>query len=420
MTGEANDTSRRPKRGRPGSSDAAALRIVLVYAVVATAWILFSDAAIRLMFPDPDLLTRASSMKGTLFVAVTSALLFLQIRGDLGRLQESGDRLRESESRFRRVVDVSPVPMGIYDADGRVTLVNAAFTHVLGYTPIDLPTVSDWWVAAYPDATYRQRIADEWSREIERTERTGDEFAPVEARIRCKDGTERFMLVTSALLGSASSERVVVLFDLTEREQSELSLLESKERLARLVKSVIVLIGKVVETRDPYTQGHEAGVARIGRLIAEEMGMSAFEADGIEVAALVHDVGKLGVPAEILTKPGRLTRIEFDLIKAHSRLGYDILKDMDFDWPVADIVLQHHERMDGSGYPDGILGEDILPAARVLMVADVVEAMAAHRPYRPAVGLDAAMAEITSHPEKFDASVVCACKALYESGRIPV
>ena len=228
------------------------------------------------------------------------------------------------------------------------------------------------------------------------------------------------MLVSSAELGVSSAERVVVFLDLTEREQSEQSVVRSNERLERVLKSVIALIGKVVEARDPYTQGHEEGVARIGRAIAEEMGLPDDEVAGIEVAGLVHDVGKLGVPAEILTKPGKLTPAEFALIEAHSQLGYDILKDLDLDWPVAEAVLLHHERMDGSGYPNGVTGDAISMGARVLMVADVVEAMAAHRPYRPALGIDAAMAEVTSHPEKFDPQVIEACQRLYEAGRLEV
>jgi putative nucleotidyltransferase with HDIG domain len=159
-------------------------------------------------------------------------------------------------------------------------------------------------------------------------------------------------------------------------------------------------------------------VAVLSRLIAEEMGLPEAEVDGIEVAALVHDIGKLAVPAEILTKPGKLSSVEFELIKGHSQGGYDILKDIDFDWPIADIVLQHHERMDGTGYPNGLSGDEILLAARILMVADVIEAMAAHRPYRPALGLEAAMVEITGHPEKFDPHVISVCASLYEAQKI--
>ena len=391
---------------------------MLVYAVVATAWILFSDDVARAMFVDPDILTRVSNIKGALFVLVTSALLFFQIRGDLERLQATGDRLRDGERRFRSIIDLSPVPMAVSDAGENVTLTNAAFTDLLGYTRDDIPTLSDWWSTAYPDPAYRQAATDAWNREIERSQKAEEPFVPLEARIRGKDGTERFMLVNSAALDSGGSEQVVVFFDLTERELSEQSVLRSNERLALVLKSVIGLIGKVVEARDPYTRGHEEGVARIGRQIAEEMSLPREEIEGIEVAGLVHDVGKLGVPAEILTKPGALSHVEFELIKGHPQLGYDILKDIDFGWPVAETVLQHHERMDGSGYPGGIAGEEISMGARVLMAADVIEAMSAHRPYRAALGLDAAVEEVKSHPEKFDPRVIEACVRLHEAGRI--
>jgi len=420
LDSNAGGTKLRPQQGWQGGPTASALRIVLVYAVAAVAWIVSSDVLSRAMTIDADMLTVVAIAKGALFVFVTSALLYFQIRGNLARLQQSGDSLRESERRLRRVVDVTPVPMAMNDADGNVTLTNDAFIRVLGYTQEDIPTLFDWWETAYPDPAHRQSIADAWEREIERSQQTGEAVIPLESRTRCKDGTERFMLMSAASLGAAPSERVVVLFDLTEREQAEQAVLHSNARLAKVLKSVIGLIGKVVETRDPYTQGHEEGVARIGRQIAEEMGLSADEADWVEVAGLVHDVGKLGVPAEILTKPGKLTNAEFGLIKAHSQLGYDILKDVDFDGPVAETVMQHHERMDGSGYPGGVLGGDISTSARILMVADVVEAMAAHRPYRPALGIEAAMTEIVSHPEKFDLQVTQACVRLYDAGRISV
>lgn len=396
------------------------MRIVLVYAVVASVWILASDFLSRAMTIDPNLLTAVAIAKGVLFVLVTSALLFVQIRGGLASLRESGDQLRESEHRFRRVIDVSPVPMTMNDADGNVSLTNDAFVKLLGYDQKDIPTLSEWWPKAYPDPTYRRRIADAWRSELERSESAGDAFTPMEARIRSKDGAERIMLLSSASLGAASSERVVVFYDITEREQAKDAVLRSNERLEEVLKSVIALIGKVVEARDPYTQGHEEGVARISRSIAEEMGLPAADVEAVEVAGLVHDVGKLGVPAEILTKPGTLADAEYALIKEHSQWGYDILKGIDFDWPVADIVLQHHERMDGSGYPRGLVGDDISMAARILMAADVIEAIGAHRPYRPALGLDAAMAEITDHPEKYDPQVASVCVRLYDAGRIEV
>lgn len=420
MSAKADSSGRPPGRGRHRTPVRSALRIVLVYAVVAGVWIWASDLLSRGLTVDPNMLTLVAIAKGTLFVVVTSALLFLQIRDDLAHLQSSADEVRASEQRCRRIIDVSPVPMTMNDADGNVTLTNEAFVRSLGYTKDDIPTVSEWWPKAYPEPEYRRRMMDAWDREIAQSQQPGDAFSPLEARIRSKDGTERSMLLSTAPLGTDSTEQVAVFFDITDRKAAEDALLTSNERLEQMLKSVTALIGKVVEARDPYTQGHEQGVARIGRLIAEEMGLPADEVEGIEVAGLVHDVGKLGVPAEILTKPGNLSSVEHELIRAHSQGGFEILKDIDFDWPVANIVRQHHERMDGSGYPAGLVGNDILMAARILMAADVIEAMGAHRPYRPALGLEAAMTELREHPEKYDPQVVVACERLHEAGRLAV
>jgi PAS domain S-box-containing protein/putative nucleotidyltransferase with HDIG domain len=192
----------------------------------------------------------------------------------------------------------------------------------------------------------------------------------------------------------------------------------TNERLEGLLHQVTVALGRVVEARDPYTSGHEERVATLARQIAIEMGLTEADAAGVEIAGLVHDIGKLSVPAEILTKPSALSAIEFRLIREHSKTGYDILKDISFEWPVADIVLQHHERIDGSGYPNGIKGDQMLPLARILAVADVVEAMASHRPYRPAVGLTAAIEEISGHPDHYDREAAAACVRLYEAGAI--
>jgi putative nucleotidyltransferase with HDIG domain len=148
------------------------------------------------------------------------------------------------------------------------------------------------------------------------------------------------------------------------------------------------------------------------------MGLPEDTLNGISMAGLLHDIGKLRVPAEILTKPGQLSDAEFALIHEHPVQGFEILSHIDFPWPIAEIVYQHHERMDGSGYPRQLSGDEILVPARILAVADVVEAMASHRPYRPALGLDKAMDEITTHPESFDAKVVAACVALYERREI--
>jgi putative nucleotidyltransferase with HDIG domain len=191
------------------------------------------------------------------------------------------------------------------------------------------------------------------------------------------------------------------LYENMKRKQSELQ---------KAMDGIIHAISRVVETRDPYTAGHQRRVAELARTIAREMALSEWQTTGIFVAGLLHDVGKVAVPSEILAKPGKISQYEFSIIKNHSQIGYDILQKIDFPWPVTRAVIQHHERIDGSGYPRGLSGDDIIIEARILGVADVVEAMSSHRPYRPALGLHAALEEISrSSGILFDPEVVDAC-----------
>jgi putative nucleotidyltransferase with HDIG domain len=199
---------------------------------------------------------------------------------------------------------------------------------------------------------------------------------------------------------------------------SQTKLRESNVQLTEMVYEVAEAMGRVVEARDPYTQGHQERVARVAKSIAEEMGLPREEIDGVEMAGLVHDIGKMCVPAEILSRPGTLSPVEMNLIRQHPQSSYDILKGIAFPWPVAEIALQHQERMDGSGYPRGLKGVDTLLASRILAVADVVEAMSSHRPYRPALGLDLAIQELTKHPGLYDPLVTASCKRLYEAGKL--
>jgi PAS domain S-box-containing protein len=189
---------------------------------------------------------------------------------------------------------------------------------------------------------------------------------------------------------------------------------EHEQRLQKNMLQTVEAIASIVEMRDPYTSGHQARVAALAKEIARQMGLAEEEVQAIHLAGLVHDLGKIRIPAEILSKPGRLNEIEYSLIKMHPQAGYDILKGVDFSWPIAEMVLQHHERVDGSGYPQGLKGEGILLGARILIVADVVEAMSSHRPYRPGLGVDAALEEITrSRGTRYDEKVVDACVALF-------
>jgi HD-GYP domain-containing protein (c-di-GMP phosphodiesterase class II) len=197
--------------------------------------------------------------------------------------------------------------------------------------------------------------------------------------------------------------------------QTELQ--QSSDRLRKTMGGIIQAMSLTIEMRDPYTSGHQRRVTKLCRAIATIMGFSWERIQGFRMAAAIHDLGKIHVPAEILSKPGRLTENEFGIIKTHPQIGFDILKGIEFSWPIAQIVHQHHERMDGSGYPQGLCGKDILLEARILAVADVVEAMSSHRPYRPALGPESAIDEILQHRGiLYDADAVDAClKAIGEN-----
>ncbi|HHT9135336.1 MAG TPA: HD domain-containing phosphohydrolase [Candidatus Avalokitesvara rifleensis] len=212
-----------------------------------------------------------------------------------------------------------------------------------------------------------------------------------------------------------SKEGLSVYFrDVTERRHAEEERKQSLEKLRKALGGTIQVLVAAVEIRDPYTAGHQQGVAHLARAIASEMGLSLGQIEGIRMAGAIHDIGKIAVPAEILSKPGKITKTEFDIIKTHPQVGYDILKGIEFPWPIARIVLQHQERLDGSGYPAGLKGDEIILEARILTVADVVEAMASHRPYRPALGIDKALEEISENRGiLYDADVVDACVRLF-------
>lgn len=199
-----------------------------------------------------------------------------------------------------------------------------------------------------------------------------------------------------------------------ERKQVEEELRLSLEKLRHSLEKTIQAMAMTVEIRDPYTAGHQREVTKLAEAIGREMGLGKEQLDSVRLAAEVHDLGKISIPAEILSKPGPLTSIEFSLIQTHPKVGFDILKTIGFPWAIDRIVLQHHERINGTGYPEGLTGSEILPEAKILSVADVVEAMSSHRPYRPALGIETALNEIILHRGTFyDADVVDTCVKLF-------
>ncbi len=196
---------------------------------------------------------------------------------------------------------------------------------------------------------------------------------------------------------------------------NQLEVARAREQVLDTLQQTVNVLSRAIEMRDPYTDGHQKRVSLLAAAIAEEMGLPEERVTGIRVGGMIHDIGKIHIPTEILSKPGKLNPLEFDIIKTHSEAGSDILKETTFPWPIEQMVRQHHEKLDGSGYPGGLKGEDILLEARIIAVADVIEAMSSHRPYRPALGMDAALEEIRRHRGTlYDENVVDSCLRVIE------
>lgn len=226
------------------------------------------------------------------------------------------------------------------------------------------------------------------------------------------------------IINAGASDFIAKPFSLGElkakisRIRKERNILQQLQQTLAMVKKVFAntvgALASTLEKRDPYTAGHQQRVCDLGCAIAQELGLPAERVEVLRLAAFVHDIGKVGVPADILTKPGKLSEIEMSLIRVHCQVGHDILENVEFPWPIADMVLQHHERINGSGYPQGLRGPEILLEAKILAVADVVEAMCSHRPYRPALEMGAALEEISKNRNiLYDEAVVDACLRLF-------
>jgi len=204
--------------------------------------------------------------------------------------------------------------------------------------------------------------------------------------------------------------------DITERWQADEERRAHVVRLQQSLEQTIIAIGAAIEKRDPYTAGHQHRVAELGYAIAKELELDEETASGVRLGGFIHDLGQLYVPSEILNRPGPVSEVELAFIREHPKVGYEIVREIEFPWPIAQMLLQHHERLDGSGYPQGLVGDEIILQARIIAVADVVEAMASNRPYRPACELEEALAEIERHAGiLYDAQVVEACLKLFHN-----
>ena len=326
--------------------------------------------------------------------------------------QDALEKLRDGS--FSMII--SDILMPVMDGYSLLKKVRAADKHK------DIPFV--FYTATYTDAQDEdlalQLDADKYIRKPIDTE----EFVKIIQNV-IKGRINRIHPVKPTLMreeevSKVYSERLVNKLEkeIIERKWAEAKLQESYKKLEKTMRNTILAMTRISEGRDPYNAGHQQRVARLSDAIAKEMDLSEAKKEGIHMSAVIHDIGKLYVPAEILTKPGRITEIEFSMIKTHPQFSYDILKTIDFPWPVADIVYQHHERLDGVGYPNGLSGDDILLEARIISVADVVEAMFSHRPYRPGLGIEKALKEISKNKGiHYDAEIVETCLKLFALGK---
>lgn len=234
-----------------------------------------------------------------------------------------------------------------------------------------------------------------------------------------KDITKHLEVKGVPIMDSSDFTGAVLLFhDVTEKIEAEEKMKRSFEMLQQATSDIIQAMSSTSEMRDPYTAGHQKRVNELAVAIGKEMNIDKEQLEGLKFAGIIHDIGKISVPSDILSKPGKISQMEFEVIKSHSQVGYDLLSTIKFPWPISTIVLQHHERMDGSGYPNGLKGDQILLEARILAVADVVEAMTSHRPYRAALGIEKALDEIQNHKgNHFDPEVVNACVKLFTENK---
>lgn len=376
---------------------------VLVVAVL----ILFYYQAMPLSSSDP-LRIVADAVSARLFLTALAITLIPGAAGSwflariIGRHELIKDQMEFNVQLFSAATD----SVMVHDLDGKCVYANEEACRSHGYDEEELARLNFYELNATEHINTVEvkikELMEKGQLTFESTHiRKNDSLMPVEVKSRIiKAGGRKLMLS--------------VIHDITERKRTEEELRQTSERLQRAIEGTINAVALTTEFRDPYTAGHQHRVAKLACVIARELGLPEEQIEGVRVAGTLHDIGKIYVPAEILSRPGRLRQNEINLVKDHAQVGYDLLNKIEFPWPVARIVFQHHERMDGSGYPMGISGGEILIEAQIMGVADVVEAMASHRPYRPALSVEEALLEILQQKGVlYSPDVVEACIKLF-------
>lgn len=334
---------------------------------------------------------------------------FISIGRDITERKRAEQARQQREALFRAVVENTYDGILLIDKDRRIAFVSPSHKRVSGYSPEDA-LGSNPISYVHPDDQAHAAAA------LSKISQHPGQGITLEYRLRHKLGHWIWIeaTVTNLLNDPYVNAFVVNSRDITERKQAELERETALGQLKKTLEGSIKAIARTIETRDPYTAGHQERVAQLAQAIAVELGLDETRIEGLGFGGLIHDIGKISVPADLLSTPRPLRPLEMELIRGHAQVGYDIIKDIDFPWPVRDMILQHHERLDGSGYPQGLKDPEILYEAKILSVADVVEAMSSHRPYRPGFGIDVALEHIREcRGTLYDAKAVDACLLLF-------
>ncbi len=322
------------------------------------------------------------------------------------KITESLAQSKHTEREFgNEVINSVPGLVYLYDETRELVRWNKHYIDDLGYSDDDLKNMSplDFFNKSEHKKIKRALLAISKGEQIE-----------LEANILNKAGDAiPYLLTGKPFVIDGKPGFLGTGINVTRLKRIEEELIQKTDEVKNALTGTIAAVSKAMETRDPYTAGHQIRVKKIAIAIAEKLGLDEFMIEGLELGASIHDIGKLAVPTEILVKPTKLTPLEYNVIQTHVETGADILKEVEFPWPIIDIIMQHHERLDGSGYPNGLKGDEICLGARIVAIADVFEAMSAHRPYRPSQGVAKAMDELTTNSGKlYDPEVVDALKEL--------
>lgn len=326
------------------------------------------------------------------------------------RVNQRTAELANAEKRYRSLVQQSSEGIFVIDTDSyTIQEANSQFLSLVGYSEDEIVGMS------YLEIVVAERSEVEKHLELIKNQ---DQTIFVTRKYKRKDGSFFIVDVSASLIYYDDTEVILLnVREITERIQAEKALKQSYINLKHTLEETVNALVSMLQKRDPYSAGHMERVAKLSNAIAKEIGLPEKQAEAVLIAGMLHDIGKIYVPTDILNKPGKLTDNEMGIIKAHSQMGYEIIERIPFEYPIAEIILQHHERLNGTGYPKGLVGDDMLLEAKILAVADVVEAMASHRPYRPAMGLDLALEEVEKNKGLlYDPEVVEACLRLFQSG----